>query len=116
MPPIERTTGFIEAQKAAAEQREAEAAQFAALDELNERQILMATRAAAIGSALDKLEREQSAMGLSLRGDMAAARQLMETRMGQARAAVEAGNTEAAKKYLDQAESQLAKLERFLNI
>jgi eukaryotic-like serine/threonine-protein kinase len=116
MPPIEQTTGFLDAQKAAREQREAEAARFAALDELQERQILMATRVSAARSALDKLEREQSSMGLSLRGDMAGARQLMETRMVQAEAAIEAGNIEAAKQYLDQAESQLSKLERFLNI
>ncbi len=116
MPPVERTTGFLEAEAAARAQREAEAALNAALDELNERQILMAVRMSAVNSGLDKLEREQASMGVSLRGDMVAARKLLETRMAQAGAAIESGDAEGAKKYLDQAERPLRTLERFLNL
>lgn len=116
MPPIEQTTGFLDAQAAAKDQREAEAALHAALDELDERQVLMGARISAVQSALTQLEREQSRMGVSLRGDMAAARQLLQTRMSQASAALDAGNVDNAKKYLDQAEHALRKLEGFLNL
>jgi hypothetical protein len=47
---------------------------------------------------------------------MASARSLLETRLDQADAALQSGDPEKAKTYIDQAEFALRKLERFLGI
>ena len=88
----------------------------AALNELQERMILMATRIAAVNGGLENLTRDQSRMGLSLRGDMSSAHRTMEFRMDEAEAAIRSGDAASAKKNLDVAERELEKLERFLNL
>jgi hypothetical protein len=110
MPAPESAEVTSAASDAAAAEREK------ALHELQERLILMATRIGAVNSGLDVLIREQARSGLSLRGDMTAARQRMEFRMDQAEAALQSGDPDAAKKQLDFAQTDLEKLERFLNI
>jgi serine/threonine-protein kinase len=113
-PPAVSTTESAEVTTVAADVAAAEREK--ALDELQERLILMATRIGAVNSGLDVLIQEQARSGLSLRGDMTAARQRMEFRMDQAEAAIKSGDPDTAKKQLDFAQSDLEKLERFLNI
>jgi hypothetical protein len=53
------------------------------------------------------------ASGYGLRGDIAAADQLMQTYMSRAQAADQAGDLQSEKKYLDLAEREIDKLEKF---
>ncbi len=76
--------------------------------------ILLAARAGAVRSSVDNLERQQRQSGLSLRPDMAAAKESVDYLMGEARVSLAAGDTATTKRNLDLAEQQVEKLERFL--
>ncbi len=102
------------AQTAAAAPPQQGSADRAQLQELRERMIQLAARAAAVRTSVDNLERQQQASGLGLRGDMVAARESMNYLMGEARNSLAAGDVAATKKNLDTAEQQVEKLERFL--
>jgi len=115
--PLARTAAVVPAAPPAPSPVQSSRAELeAALDAQHERLTLMATRIAAVNSGLDKLEQEQAAMGLSLRGDITSARQRMEFRMDQAEAAIENSDPDGARKSLDLAERDLEKIEKFLNI
>jgi serine/threonine-protein kinase len=86
----------------------------AALAELRERAIFLASRAAAVRNSIARLEQQQARMGLGLRGDMAAANQRMDFLMKEAGAALSAGDADAAKRNMDLAEREVEKLEKFL--
>lgn len=86
----------------------------ALLQELRERMTLLSGRAAAVRGSVENLERQQSRAGLSLRTDVAAAKESVEHLMGEAKASLAAGETAATKRNLDLAEQQVEKLERFL--
>ena len=77
--------------------------------------ILLSAHAGAVRSSRDGLRREQSRSRLSLRWDMTAA-QRVPYPMGEANAALAAGDAAAAKRHLDQAEANLEKLEKFLGL
>ncbi len=53
-------------------------------------------------------------MGLGLRGDIAAAAQRMEFYMDEAESAIRRGDAGAARRHLDTAERETARLEKFL--
>jgi len=74
----------------------------------------LSARASAVDSSLDTLKRQQQAAGYGLRGDMATAQNLMQTYLGRAQEALQNNDPAAAQKYLDMAEVQTAKLEKFL--
>ena len=57
----------------------------------------------------------QAASGLNLRGDMQAAANLMNSYLDGADAALNAGDVAQAKSFLEKAEPQVQKLEKFLN-
>jgi hypothetical protein len=76
--------------------------------------MLLGGRAAAVAGSVDNLRRQQSASGLGLRPDMAAARASMDYTMGEAKAALASGDAATAKRSLDMAEQQVEKLEKFL--
>ena len=76
--------------------------------------IMLAGRAAALRGSLDNLQRQQNAAGLSLRGDMAAARDSMEYLLEEAKVSLRARDVAATKRNLDLAEQQVEKLERLL--
>jgi serine/threonine-protein kinase len=86
----------------------------AQLQEQRERMMLLGGRAAAVAGSVDNLRRQQSASGLGLRGDMAAARESMDYMMGEAKSALASGDPATAKRSLDMAEQQVEKLEKFL--
>ena len=76
--------------------------------------IMMASRAAAVRSSLETLQRQQAASGLGLRGDMVAAKESMEYLLDEAKASIRAKDADGTKRNLDLAEKQVEKLERFL--
>lgn len=80
---------------------------------LQERLMLLATRAGAVQSSLATLREEQRAQGLGLRTDIAVAEKRLELHMDEAESALRAGDTERAKNQLDSAERALSVLERF---
>ncbi|MFZ0970570.1 MAG: serine/threonine-protein kinase [Candidatus Acidiferrales bacterium] len=86
----------------------------AQLNEL-EHQIDQASgRAAAVKSSLDTMKEAMSRQGLGLRGDIVASEARMNNDLAKADSALQAGDTARAKTYLDQAETELGKLEAFL--
>jgi hypothetical protein len=74
----------------------------------------LSSRAAAVNASLDNLQKQMSAQGLGMRGDMVAAQQQMQTYVAKAQAAVAAQDVQSARRYLDLAEPQVEKLEKFL--
>jgi hypothetical protein len=74
----------------------------------------LTARSAAVQSSIDSLKSQQAASGYGLRGDIAATDQLMQAYMSRAQAADQAGDLQAKKKYLDLAEAEIGKLEKFV--
>jgi serine/threonine-protein kinase len=74
------------------------------------------TRAATVHTSLESLQRSQAASGMNLRADIRSAASLMDTYLNGAEAALNAGDVGQAKHFLDQAEPQVQKLEKFFNI
>lgn len=74
----------------------------------------LSSRASAVSASLDGLRKQQAAQGLNLRGDMTAAEQRMETNLSKAQSAIQAQDATQAKHYLDLAEPDVEKLEKFL--
>ena len=87
----------------------------AELQEVRESLALVGVRASGIRTSLQSLQRSQAASGMSLRGDMQAAANLMNTYLDGAEAALNAHDVAQAKAFLDKAEPQIQKLEKFLN-
>jgi serine/threonine-protein kinase len=87
----------------------------AELQQIRESIALVGVRAAGIRSSLQSLQRSQAASGLNLRGDMQAAANLMNSYLDGADAALNAGDVAQAKSFLEKAEPQVQKLEKFLN-
>jgi eukaryotic-like serine/threonine-protein kinase len=100
-----------QAAEAAAEEAKRKAAELAdaeqQADQLN-------SRAAAVGASLETLQHQQAAQGYGLRGDIVAAQELMKTDLSRGQAAIDEKDGEKAKPFLDGAEVQLSKIERFL--
>jgi eukaryotic-like serine/threonine-protein kinase len=72
------------------------------------------SRAAAVESSLEALESQMHQSGLGLRGDMVSARASMRSDMQKAKQALEGSDPERARRYLDQANAEISKLEGFL--
>lgn len=71
-------------------------------------------RAAAVKSSLDAMKEAMSRQGLGLRGDIVASEARMNNDLAKADSALQAGDTARAKTYLDQAETEISTIERFL--
>jgi eukaryotic-like serine/threonine-protein kinase len=82
---------------------------------VSEQFMLLNTRAGGIRTSLQTLQRSQAARGLNLRGDMQDAASMMDSYMGAANSAIDAGDAASAKSFMDKAERQVEKLEKFLN-
>ena len=87
----------------------------AELDKINDQLTMLDARASGIRTSLETLQRSQAAMGVNLRGDMQEAANLMNSFMASANAAFQAGNAAQARSYMSKAETQVEKLEKFLN-
>ena len=75
---------------------------------------MLGARASGIRTSLQSLQRSQAASGLNLRGDMQEASSLMTTYLEGANAALNDGNLTQSKSFMDKAERQIEKLEKFL--
>ena len=84
------------------------------LGELETENDQLDSRAAAVESSLDTLEQQMHQSGLGLRGDMVASRNNLRTDLAKAKQALDAADTEQARKYLDLAHREVEKLEAFL--
>jgi serine/threonine-protein kinase len=87
----------------------------AELQEVRESIALIGVRASGIRTSLQSLQSAQGRKGLNLRGDMQSAANLMDTYLDGAQAALNAGDVAQARSFLDKAEPQVQKLEKFLN-
>jgi len=86
----------------------------AEIEQLRERMVMLASRAGAVKTSLETLQRQQSAMGLSLRGDITASWKRMEYYMDQAEAALGKGDPAAARRHMEAAGREVDRLEAFL--
>ncbi|HEV2382748.1 MAG TPA: protein kinase [Terriglobia bacterium] len=86
----------------------------AALDDLEHQMDQLSSRAGAVKSSIDKLRNEQNAQGYNLRGDIAAAADRVETYMSKAQQALQSQDARNTKRYMDLAEPEVDKLEKFL--
>jgi eukaryotic-like serine/threonine-protein kinase len=102
------------AAQAAAQAAAEAAAKAAALKEAQTQADQISSRAAAIGSSLSTLQRQQAAQGYGLRGDIVEAQARMQTNIAHAEAALQQQDGAKAKEYLDKAEADAETLERFL--
>jgi hypothetical protein len=84
------------------------------LQEMEHDMDLLSSRADAVDASLEGLRQNQAAQGLGLRGDIAGSQQRMRTYMTKAQSALRDQDADQAKKYLDLAETEVAKLEKFL--
>jgi serine/threonine protein kinase len=84
------------------------------LEALEKQADQLSSQASAVNESLDTLRRQQSAQGLSLRGDIASAQELMKTHLAKAQAALQNRDANGAQKYLDLAEGDVAKIDKFL--
>jgi serine/threonine protein kinase len=92
------------------------AADPAVLQEVREQLVQLASRAGAVRNSLGNLKRSQAASGMSLRGDMASAESRMNYLLDGANSALNAHDAPAAKKFVDSAEVEVEKLEKFLGL
>ncbi len=102
------------AAQAAAQAAAEAAAKAEALKEAQTQADQISSRAAAIGSSLSTLQRQQAAQGYGLRGDIVEAQARMQTNLAHAEAALQQQDGAKAKEYLDKAEADAETLERFL--
>jgi serine/threonine-protein kinase len=86
----------------------------AALEELEHQMDLLSSRASAVSGSIEKLRSEQNAQGYNLRGDIAAAADRMATYMNKAQQALQNQDARNAKRYMDLAEPEVERLEKFL--
>ena len=108
-PAAEPTAPSTQAVQAAAEN----AAAAKELEEQEDRMAPLEGRATAVKDSVQHLRQQQERAGFSLRQDVSASESNMEMYMGKAEAALNSHNPEAAKKYMDLAERELEKLEKF---
>lgn len=84
------------------------------LDDMEAESDHLDSRAAAVESSLDTLEQQMHSQGLGLRGDMVAARGNMRNDLAKAKQAMDSGDTDRARHFLDLAQHEVEKLEAFL--
>ena len=90
------------------------AAQKKLLDEMETEDDHLNSRAAAVESSMAALEQQMNQSGLGLRGDMVAARANMRNDLAKANQALQGGDIDRARKYLDLAAREVEKLEAFV--
>jgi eukaryotic-like serine/threonine-protein kinase len=86
----------------------------AELQKSREQLMMLGTRAAGIRTSLQSMQRSQASGGVNLRGDMQEAASLMNSYMEGATAALNAGDLDSVKSFMEKAERQIEKLEKFL--
>lgn len=84
------------------------------LEEMERQMDQLASRAGSVHDSLETLRRQQAAQGLGLRGDIASTQERMNTYLGKAQAAMRKEDIRGSKKYMELAEPEIEKLEKFL--
>jgi serine/threonine protein kinase len=84
------------------------------LEALEQQADQLSSQASTVNESLDNMRRQQNAQGLSLRGDIASAQELMRTHLAKAQAALQNRDAAGAKKYLDLAEGDVTRIDKFL--
>jgi hypothetical protein len=74
----------------------------------------LTSRAAAVNSGLDNLQRQQAAAGYGLRGDIASKQASMKVNLAKAQNAIEHNDAVRAKRYSDMTATDVEALEKFL--
>ncbi len=110
--PVSQPAQTAPAQPAQLPAADAKAAE--QLSEIRDQFNLLGVRVGTVKSSLEILRRQQAALGLGLRGDMAEAAQRMDLFCAETEKALNRGDAQAAKRNLDLAEREVSKLEKFL--
>ena len=84
------------------------------VEEIERQMDQLASRASSVHDSLENLRRQQAAQGLGLRGDIASTQERMDTYLGKAQAAMRKEDIRGSKKYMELAEPEIEKLEKFL--
>jgi len=84
------------------------------LEEMERQMDQLASRAGSVHDSLENLRRQQAEQGLGLRGDIASTLERMNTYLGKAQAAMRKEDIRGSKEYMDLAEPEIEKLEKFL--
>jgi serine/threonine-protein kinase len=84
------------------------------MSELREQLMLLGTRASAAQGTIKTMQSQQARSGLGMRQDIVAAMDRMNAYMGEAESSLRSGDTAKGKRYLNSAERELEKLEKFL--
>jgi len=90
------------------------AAQKKLIEDMENEMDQLGSRSAAVESSLDAMEQQMHQSGLGLRGDMVAARGNMRADLAKAKQSLDGGDTDHARKFLDQANHEIQKLEAFM--
>jgi serine/threonine-protein kinase len=101
--------------QAAEEAAAAARAKAAELDRIEHEIDQLTGRAASVSSSVENLKRQQEAMGVGLRGDVASHLASMKVNLAKAQDAIGAGDVERAKRYTGLADRDVEALEKFLN-
>jgi serine/threonine protein kinase len=86
----------------------------AKLEEVEHQADQLSSRASAVSQSIELLRRQQNAQGYGMRGDIVSSEQRMQTDLSKAQSALGQQNATTAKKYLDMAEVEVERLEKFL--
>jgi eukaryotic-like serine/threonine-protein kinase len=86
----------------------------AQMAELEQQVVQLSSRANAVNDSLNHMRQQQSSQGFGLRADISSAQERMGMHMARAQSALQNGDVQGAKKYLDLAEGEVGKLEKFL--
>jgi len=92
----------------------AQAAQAEQMEQLEKEADQLSSRTSAVNDSLDNLRRQQAADGLGLRGDIASTQESLKIHMSKAQQALQNQDAKGARRYLDLAEPEVEKLEKFL--
>ena len=84
------------------------------MEQLEKQVDQLSSRAGAINDSLDNMRRQQAADGFGLRGDIASAQESLKIHLSKAQQALQSQDVKNAKRYLDLAEPEAEKLEKFL--
>jgi serine/threonine protein kinase len=84
------------------------------LEEVEHQADQLNSRASAVSQSIELLRRQQNAQGYGMRGDIVSSEQRMQTDLSKAETALQQQNATTAKKYLDMAEVEVERLEKFL--
>jgi serine/threonine protein kinase len=100
--------------QAAAEAAAAAKAKAAELDRIEHEIDQLTGRAASVNSSVETLQRQQAAMGVGLRGDIASRLASMKVNLAKAQDAIGRNDVERAKRYAGLADADVEALEKFL--